>query len=89
MSIYDPFGPVHFLRLRGALRIEVKTGMKHSKGSTMNYIRSLEYVHPVTGQPTAISTKRTKKAVLYDLEVFMKVIMGMDIEYTDIPIPTR
>jgi hypothetical protein len=83
MSNFAAFGPVHFLRLRGALSIEVKTGMKNSRGSTMNYIRSLHY-QDKNGNEVPISTKRTKRGVLRDLENFMISQMGMDITVTEL-----
>lgn len=80
---YAAFGPVHMLRLRGALSIEVKTGMSNSRGSTMNYIRSLTY-QDESGKEIYITAKRTKKGVLRDLEKFMIDKMGMDINYTTV-----
>ncbi len=73
---YRPLGPVHLLRLRGALSIEVKTGMKMSRGSTMNYIRSLTY-QDKNGNEVYITKANRKKQVLIDLENFMINQMGM------------
>lgn len=80
-TAFAAFGPVHMLRLRGALKIEVKTGMSNSRGSTMNYIRSLTY-QDKNGNEVYITAKRTKKGVLIDLEKFMIEKMGMDIQPT-------
>lgn len=85
-SIFAPFGPVHMLRLRGALSIEIKTGMSNSKGSTMNYIRSLSYADPTNpDKQIYLTSKRTKRGVLADLENFMINVMKMDIKKTEFP----
>jgi hypothetical protein len=53
------------LSLRSMLKIEITTGMSHSRGSVMNAIRE-----------TGISQKRTKRGVFADINAYIVALLG-------------
>jgi hypothetical protein len=67
--IDTPAGMEHFRLCQhiAALRIEVNTGMKHSRGSVMNSAKQLYGIQ-----------KQTKKGVLAELEKLYKATYGFE-----------
>jgi hypothetical protein len=79
-----PEGPLtpelyYTLMLRRALKLEVETGLHHSRGSVMNKVRSV-----------CDSPHRTKRVVLRDYQVWLKENLGIErINVKGDPILTR
>lgn len=63
----NDFNPLHMAQCIGALRIEVKTGMKHSKGSVLKVVQQVYGVR-----------SRTKTGALREMENLYKERTGRD-----------